>query len=94
MISSFSKALRNNLPFTEMKFVVNGEQQEREGPLTVDQLLGTLGLRTDRVAVEVNLKILSRNEFTTWFLQDGDTIEILSFIGGGTDSADAVTTNV
>jgi thiamine biosynthesis protein ThiS len=35
------------------------------------------------VAVEVNLKILDRSNFPTWNLQEGDTVEILSFIGGG-----------
>ena len=37
----------------------------------------------DRVAVELNLEILAKDEFGTKYLHEGDRIEILSFIGGG-----------
>lgn len=66
-----------------MNIVVNGEQREADEPLTVAQLLETLHLRSEQVAVEINLKILDRGDFLTWKLQDGDKVEILSFIGGG-----------
>lgn len=66
-----------------MHIVVNGEQQEVEEPLTVAHLLQKLNLRTEQVAVEINLKILDRNDFSTWTLHNGDKVEILSFIGGG-----------
>jgi len=66
-----------------MHIIVNGESQERSHPLTVDNLLESLNLRSERVAVEVNLKILDRSEFQTWNLEEGDTVEIVSFIGGG-----------
>ena len=66
-----------------MKIVVNGEQREADGPLTVGQLLQTLHLRSEQVAVEINLKILDRGDFLSWNLHDGDKVEILSFIGGG-----------
>ncbi len=67
-----------------MKIVVNGEAQEVQEALTVQDLLQSMDLRTDRVAVEINLKILDRSDFSAWNLQDGDKVEILSFIGGGT----------
>ncbi len=66
-----------------MKIVVNGEQREAAESLTVAQLLDTLHLRSEQVAVEINLKILDREDFLNWNLHDGDKIEILSFIGGG-----------
>ncbi len=66
-----------------MQIIVNGESQERDYPLTVTSLLETLDLRSEQVAVEVNLKILDRSDFETWNLEEGDKIEILSFIGGG-----------
>jgi sulfur carrier protein len=66
-----------------MKIVVNGEQREADEPLTVAQLLETLHLRSDQVAVEINLTILDRGDFPNCNLQDGDKVEILSFIGGG-----------
>ncbi len=66
-----------------MTIVVNGEKQDRHTPLTVAGLLQELNLQTKHVAVEVNFKILDRADFPTWNLQEGDKVEILSFIGGG-----------
>ena len=66
-----------------MKIFVNGKEQKYKTSLTVTALLQGLNLRTEQVAVEVNLKILDRSNFPTWNLQEGDTVEILSFIGGG-----------
>lgn len=66
-----------------MKIIVNGEEQERNSPLTVSNLLQALDLRTEHVAVEVNLTILDRSDFPAWNLQEGDKVEILSFMGGG-----------
>ncbi len=66
-----------------MKIILNGEEQEHHAPLTVAVLLQELNLRTEQVAVEINLKILDRSNFSTWKLQEGDKIEILSFFGGG-----------
>ncbi len=73
---------RYNLSST-MQIIVNGESQERDHPLTVTSLLESLDLRSEQVAVEVNLKILDRSDFETWNLEEGDKIEILSCIGGG-----------
>lgn len=66
-----------------MNIVVNGEQHKAEEPLTVSHLLEQLHLRSEQVAVEINLRILDRGDFPTWLLRDGDKVEILSFIGGG-----------
>ncbi len=66
-----------------MTIIVNGEEHTYHEPLTVTNLLHTLNLRTEQVAVEVNLTILDRSNFPTWILQEGDKVEILSFIGGG-----------
>ncbi|UCH90699.1 MAG: sulfur carrier protein ThiS [Nitrospirota bacterium] len=70
-----------------MRIIVNGESQERDYPLTVTNLLESLDLRSERVAVEVNLKILDRSDFKTRNLEEGDKIEILSFIGGGSQQS-------
>ena len=47
--------------------------------------LHELDIRADRVAVELNLEILDRNDFETRGLREGDRLEILSFIGGGAE---------
>jgi thiamine biosynthesis protein ThiS len=46
-------------------------------------LLRELAIKTERVAVELNLEILDRKEFDQRLLKQGDRVEILSFIGGG-----------
>jgi thiamine biosynthesis protein ThiS len=49
----------------------------------VGDLLRELAIKTERVAVELNLEILDRKEFDQRGLKQGDRVEILSFIGGG-----------
>lgn len=62
---------------------VNGESRGVSDGQTVAALLHELDIRVDRVAVELNLEILDRNDFNTRGLREGDRVEILSFIGGG-----------
>lgn len=62
---------------------VNGEAKAWRSGATVADLLRDLDLKTERVAVEVNLEILDRGAFAQHSLKDGDRVEILSFIGGG-----------
>lgn len=62
---------------------VNGEARTWRSGATVTELLQDLDIRTERVAVELNLEILDRATFDQRSLKDGDRIEILGFIGGG-----------
>ncbi len=62
---------------------VNGESRVWRSGGTVGELLRELNIRADRVAVELNLEILDRNDFDRRSLTPGDRLEILSFIGGG-----------
>jgi thiamine biosynthesis protein ThiS len=62
---------------------VNGEARTWRSGATVTELLQDLDIRTERVAVELNLEILDRATFDQRLLKDGDRVEILSFIGGG-----------
>ena len=63
---------------------VNGEAKAWRRGATVADLLRDLDIKTERVAVELNLEILDRAVFAHRPLNDGDRVEILSFIGGGT----------
>jgi thiamine biosynthesis protein ThiS len=67
---------------------VNGEPRSWRAGGTVADLLLDLDIRTERVAVELNLEILDRAAFAVRNLRDGDRIEILSFIGGGNEEVD------
>ncbi|MGQ0811386.1 MAG: sulfur carrier protein ThiS [Nitrospiraceae bacterium] len=63
---------------------VNGESRQADDGQTVAGLLEELSIRPDRVAVELNLEILDRRDFERHGLRNGDRLEIISFIGGGT----------
>jgi thiamine biosynthesis protein ThiS len=65
---------------------VNGEQRDCRADATVGDLLRELAIKTERVAVELNLEILDRKEFDHRSLKPGDRVEILSFIGGGSST--------
>ena len=62
---------------------VNGETRAWRADGTVADLLRELDIHSERVAVELNLHIVDRSALTEQRLQDGDRVEILSFIGGG-----------
>ena len=66
-----------------MNVTVNGEQRTVPEEVTVTQLLDTLQIVPERVVVEVNLTILKRTEHTSTLLKEGDTVEIVRFVGGG-----------
>ena len=66
-----------------MVITVNGQKRQSEEGLTVIQLLGQLQLAGRPVAVELNLQLLPRRKHEETKLKDGDTLEIVSFVGGG-----------
>ena len=66
-----------------MKLTINGEAREFSSNLTVASLLTELGLKPDRVAIELNRDLLPRHVWNTTALNDGDKLEIVHFVGGG-----------
>jgi len=66
-----------------MRIQLNGEPYEGPDAITVAQLLERLGIERARVAVEVNLNILPKEEYATTALKEGDRLEVVHFIGGG-----------
>jgi sulfur carrier protein len=63
--------------------VLNGDRFELGGPLTVADLLVQLNIDARRVAVEHNLVVLKRPTFGETIVRDGDQVEIVNFVGGG-----------
>ena len=53
------------------------------GPLTIVALLTRLDLDARRVAVEHNLVIVKRAVYDSVVVNDGDTVEVVNFVGGG-----------
>ena len=64
---------------------VNAEQREVPDGMTVAALVAQLGMKPDRVAVELNLEIVPRSQWETTRLKDGDKLEVVHFVGGGRD---------
>ena len=66
-----------------MHVIVNGEERELSDGTTVSELLQQLQMVPERVVVEVNLTILKRAQLPHTILKEGDRVEIVQFIGGG-----------
>lgn len=62
---------------------VNGKQVVLESPLTLREYLEREGYKTQHVAVERNGEIVPRSSFSEIWLSDGDSMEIVCFVGGG-----------
>jgi len=62
---------------------INGEERAFDGPLSVGLLLARLGLDARKVAVERNKAIVRRAHYAETWLESGDAVEIVHFIGGG-----------
>ena len=68
-----------------MRLTINGEDKIYDETLTVEMLLGKIGLDSKKVAIERNLEIVPKSAYTLINLTDGDRLEIVHFIGGGAD---------
>ena len=66
-----------------MRVIINGKPEEVRGG-TVQELLKAKDIEPQMVAVELNSKMLDREELSLATLHDGDTIELLFYMGGGT----------
>lgn len=66
------------------KIIVNGESKEVALPLTITELIKQEGvLQPDMVSVQLNGDFLARDEFSTKALAEGDEVDFLYFMGGG-----------
>jgi sulfur carrier protein len=66
-----------------MHLFINGDEKAFDAPLSLAELIEQLGMKGDRVAVELNRAIVSRAEWPATQLNDGDRLEIVHFVGGG-----------
>jgi len=66
-----------------MKLTINGEITENIRAGTVRELLEELKVEPNRVAVEVNLTVVRRADYGQFRLNEGDVVEIVNFVGGG-----------
>ena len=66
-----------------MKIRLNGEQREIDDGMTVSALFYSLNISELSSAVELNSDILDKKDYGKTRLNDGDLVEIISFVGGG-----------
>ncbi|MCW5698501.1 MAG: sulfur carrier protein ThiS [Rhodospirillales bacterium] len=71
-----------------MQISINGETKAFEVPLTVEQMLSAIGLDARKVAVERNREIVPRSAYGETPIADGDSFEVVHFIGGGSPEYD------
>jgi len=69
-----------------MKLHVNGEERDfgnPPAPFTLAALIEMLDMKADRVAVELNRDIVPRDRWAQTPLSEGDRLEVVHFVGGG-----------
>ena len=71
-----------------MRLHINGDEKNFESQsLTLVALVESLGMKADRVAIELNREIAPRNSWAETQLKDGDRLEIVHFVGGGSGTS-------
>jgi len=73
----------------DLRITVNGESRTAPAGTTVAGLVTLMGMQAARVAVERNQDVVPRRTWDEARLDDGDRVEIVAFVGGGSDRADA-----
>jgi thiamine biosynthesis protein ThiS len=63
--------------------IVNGNDTKLPGGSRVTDLIAKLGLSPERLAVEINRKVIRRASWDSTTLSEGDRVEIVHFVGGG-----------
>ncbi len=66
-----------------MQITINGENKEIKKNTTIKELLDFLGVLDKTMAVAVNMKIVKKDNWDKFVLNEGDKIEALNFVGGG-----------
>lgn len=68
-----------------MKLHINGEERDFvvPGAFTLLALVEKLGMKSDRVAIELNRDIVPRDRWAETSLNEGDRLEVVHFVGGG-----------
>jgi sulfur carrier protein len=66
-----------------MRLTVNGNLFNAQVSGTIMELFNELKIEQSKIAVEVNLSIVKKADYSTFRLKDGDKVEIVNFVGGG-----------
>lgn len=63
--------------------IINGKQFKFQENSNISEILDYMKINKDSVVVEVNLNIIPREDYDNFLLKENDSIEVLSFVGGG-----------
>lgn len=66
-----------------MNLRINGDDREVADDLSLKELITLLDLTPERIAIELNWKVVRRAQWPSTVLKDNDQIEIVHFVGGG-----------
>jgi thiamine biosynthesis protein ThiS len=66
-----------------MDLIINGERREFAENIPLTELVEQLGMKPERLAVELNGDIVPRCVWAETILHDSDRLEIVHFVGGG-----------
>jgi thiamine biosynthesis protein ThiS len=68
---------------TAISIIVNGETRTARAGDTISDLIRALELDPERLAIELDRRIVKRAQWATAMLPAGATLEIVQFVGGG-----------
>ncbi|HJZ67705.1 MAG TPA: sulfur carrier protein ThiS [Blastocatellia bacterium] len=66
-----------------MSIIVNGKETQLPEGAAINDLILSLGLTAQRLAVELNGRIVRRADWDSTRISEGDRVEIVHFVGGG-----------
>ena len=69
-----------------MKVRINGEVREFPKPLNLHEMLDSLNLQPNGIAIELNKEVVLKEKWANLALSEGDLVEIVHFVGGGSGS--------
>ncbi len=71
------------MALTAREIFLNGEPYELDGRTRLAVLIERLGMKSARIAVELNHRVVPKAEYERTSVAPGDSLEIVNFVGGG-----------
>ena len=66
-----------------MNITLNGKPRELDAETPIPQLIATLNVKPEQVAIAINGQVVRRVDWPAITVQDGDTVEVVRAVGGG-----------
>ena len=66
-----------------ISITVNGRQVEVDSEMSVEELLDTVDVPPNYLAVEVNAEVVPREDYGETMVRGGDDVEVVTLVGGG-----------